>query len=273
MNWPLYCKQYANACCDLYNKYTGRSIDLKHPMTFTEKIQWLKIYDSTFLKTFAADKVTVHDYYAYCLGQDIGIPIIATYNKITDIKWSELPNDIIIKCNHGSGYNHILHGKNSANISNCEALLRKWMSEDYASRYYELHYSLIPRKILVEPYIPNLTDTKIFCFNGTPKFYQIDRHLSDCPRMNFYDFDGNPITWLSNRACPANYSSKDNIPSHLDLMLDYAKKLATPFKFVRVDFYDTGADVYGGELTFTPGAGLQSYIGDGDQRLGDMLDL
>lgn len=272
MTWLDYCVSFIPKLIKNYKRCSGRTLDISKPLTFTDKIQWLKIYDSTMLKAFAADKVTVHAFYKMQLGMDIGIPLIAVYDNPDEIDWNSLPSDMVIKCNHGSGYNLILHDKSPKTIKSTKETLVKWLNEDYANRYCELHYSLIPRKILVEQYIDNLVDSKIFCFNGVPKFYQIDKHFTE-NRMNFYDMQGKPLTWLSNTHYPANYKVIDEIPPHMDELADMAAKLCKPFKFVRVDFYTAGDKIYGGELTFTPGAGIQSYAGEGDRKLGDMLDL
>jgi len=272
MDWAKFC---VSKIPDLINKYktnTGREINLSSVRTFTDKIQWLKIYDSTYMKTFVADKVTVHKFYKQILGKDIGIPLIAVYNNPSQIEWDSLPPKIMIKCNHGSGYNISVTDKSQATIHRVSDLLGRWLQDDYSEFFCELHYKLIPRKILVEPYIDGLVDTKIFCFNGTPKFYQIDKHLTES-RMNFYDLNGTPVRWLSNTTYPANYSILDPKPNKLNEMCSIATKLARQFKFVRVDFYTVGNTLYGGELTFTPGAGNQKYIGDGDRRLGDLLAL
>lgn len=63
-------------------------------------------------------------------------------------------------------------------------------------------------------------------------------------------------------------------PNHFDLMVEYAKKLAEPFKFVRVDFYEVDGIVYLGEMTFTPGACRFRYKNPQDNiNVGDMLKL
>lgn len=62
-------------------------------------------------------------------------------------------------------------------------------------------------------------------------------------------------------------------PKHFDLMVEYAKKLSSDFKFVRVDFYEIQGKIYLGELTFIPGGGYIKYQKDGDLALGKMLDL
>ena len=44
-------------------------------------------------------------------------------------------------------------------------------------------------------------------------------------------------------------------PQTFELMKKYASKLSSPFKFVRVDFYEYNNEVRLGELTFLPYAG------------------
>ena len=57
-------------------------------------------------------------------------------------------------------------------------------------------------------------------------------------------------------------------------MIEYSRVLSSDFKFVRVDFYEVGGELYLGELTFTPGAGFFKYKNhEDDIRVGDMLDL
>lgn len=46
-------------------------------------------------------------------------------------------------------------------------------------------------------------------------------------------------------------------PSRLAEMLVLARQVAEQFSYVRVDFYQVNERIYFGELTFTPGAGLQ----------------
>lgn len=65
-------------------------------------------------------------------------------------------------------------------------------------------------------------------------------------------------------------------PKNFDRMLEMANKLAEPFPFVRVDFYESadGNEIYVGELTFYPGGGYESFQPiEWDYKLGDMLRL
>ena len=54
-------------------------------------------------------------------------------------------------------------------------------------------------------------------------------------------------------------------------MIEVAERLGAGFDFVRVDLYDLPDGPRFGELTFTPGAGLDPFHPpEYDQRLGDL---
>lgn len=108
MNTPTY-PHLIPIVCNLYNKLPTNKLDIQHPRTFTEKIQWLKIYDSTLLKTFCADKINVHKYFIKALGKDIGVPILKIFKDANDITKADSSKPCAIKCNHGSGMNIVIN--------------------------------------------------------------------------------------------------------------------------------------------------------------------
>lgn len=259
-------------------KRVGLNLDLDNPKTIQDKINWMKLYDSTPLKTKCADKILVHDYCKEKLGVDLCIPILKIYDKVEDIKWNELPDRFVIKCNHGSGMNIIVKDKSKLNIPEAETKLRRFMKDDFAFHVgYEMHYHDIPHKIFVEEYKDDenqknsLYDYKFWCFNGEPKFMTISDGFGH-GNMNFYNMNFTKSS-LS-RSDFRGFRNEINKPKNFDLMVEYSKKLSEDFKFVRVDFYEVSGKLYLGELTFTPGAGFFKYKNPEDnKRLGDMLDL
>ena len=63
-------------------------------------------------------------------------------------------------------------------------------------------------------------------------------------------------------------------PDGIDDVFGYAEKLSKPFKFVRADFYLVNGKVYFGELTFTPGGGMDfNRLPETDILFGKMLHL
>ena len=73
MKWLNYCILFKDKLKNQYLKIMKKPCNLENPKTLMEKIQWLKIYDSSFLKTYCADKISIHNYCEDKLGMDICI--------------------------------------------------------------------------------------------------------------------------------------------------------------------------------------------------------
>ena len=260
-------------------KAQGVNINLENPTTIQDKLAWLNIYDENPLKTKCADKIKLHEYCKEKLGKDICVPILHVYDKVEDINWDELPEQFVMKCNHGSGMNIIVKNKKELDIEKAKKDLTLWMNDDFSIRNgFEAHYHDIERKIFVEKYmevngdIPY--DYKFLCFNGKPKLVQVFGERFNANRhMNYYDMDFNYVDLVRTdfKNIPnANHKK----PKNFKEMKEFARTLSEDFKFVRADFYEINGKVYLGELTFTPGAMAFKYENDDDnKRVGDLLEL
>jgi len=253
----------------------GIRCNLSNPQTIQDKLNYLSIYDVNNLKTLCADKLRVREYCIKKLGKDICIPLIASFKNTTEIKWKELPNSFVIKCNHGSGMNIIVKDKNKVNEIECKRKLEKWLNTDFSMQNnYELQYYNIPRRIVVEELLvdenqkDSLYDYKFWCFNGEPKLYTINNGHGHGDIM-YYRMDDSECNLYGVKA-HTDYKK----PNNFDLMVEYTKKLSSDFKFVRVDFYEVNDKVYLGELTFTPGANIFKYKNpETNKMVGDMLKI
>ena len=61
-------------------------MDLDNPKTLNEKIQWLKLFDSTPIKTLLSDKYLVKNYIKEKIGEKYVITtlkLLNSYNQIT----------------------------------------------------------------------------------------------------------------------------------------------------------------------------------------------
>lgn len=276
--WKEYCISCKPKLREIWKREMHLDIDIDNPKTFTEKLQWIKIYDSSFLKTFCSDKLTVRDYCFSKLGANYFIPILGIYNSFDEIDFSKLPNDYVIKTNHGSHTNIIVrNGK--LNKDNARKKFKEWMSKDWTWWGLELAYKPIPRKIFIEQYMNDghseLIDYKFLCFNGEPKFCQIISQRNETGQhLNYYDMKFNACKEMSRIDFPANYNIPDSKPKNWNLMKETAKTLSKDFNFVRVDFYEINNKMYISELTFYPYAGFIKYTNNNiDKMLGDMLKL
>ena len=113
-----------------------------------------------------------------------------------------------------------------------------------------------------------LLDYKFWCFNGEPKIWTINSGFGHGDIM-YYKMDGSEWN-LYNVKSHSEYVK----PMQFNTMVEYAKKLSEPFKFVRVDFYEFNGNVLLGEMTFTPGAFGFKYANDTDNyEVGKLLEL
>ena len=245
-----------------YRSKTGHRLTLDNPKNFNEKIQWLKLYDSTPIKTRLADKYLVRDWIKEKIGEEYLIPLLGVYDNFEDIDFDKLPNQFVIKCNHGSSYNIIVKDKSQLNLEDAKNKVNKWMRENFAYRAgYELHYRDIEPKIIIEEYISNneknLYDYKFWCFNGKVKYMQFRDDFSSNLKMVFYDLDWNKQTFYYDHPLYDNDLEK---PNNFNEMVEIAKNLSKDFSFVCVDLYRlNNGKVYFGEMTFTRSSGSAKW--------------
>lgn len=244
-----------------YKNVCKTDLNLYNPKTFNEKIQWLKLYDSTPIKTRLADKYLVRDWVAKKIGEQYLIPLLGVCDKFEEIDFDKLPDRFVIKCNHGCAYNIIVKDKSKLDLNDVKAKLDKWMAEDFALKFgLELHYRDIPHKIIIEEFIENkksggdLYDYKFWCFDGHVEYIQfLSERNTDGLKMAFYDKKWNKQDFVYSYPLDTKTIEK---PDNLDEMIKMAEKLSDGFGHVRVDFYrmDDGK-IYFGEMTFTSASG------------------
>lgn len=243
----------------------GKKLNLENPITFDDKIQWMKIYDRNPLKTKLADKVAVRDYIKEKIGEEYLIPLVGVEDYFDKIDFEGMPEKFVLKCNHGSGWNEIVRDKTKMDIPKIKRNFDYWMSLDYAFYSgFEMHYKGIERKILIESYMEqfdgNLYDYKIHCFMGKAKVIQVigDRNMDNhSAKQAFYDTD-----WKRLHIDTGDYPLYDTDilkPSKLNEMLTIADKLSQPFEYVRIDLYYVDNEIKFGEFTFTPNSGIYQW--------------
>lgn len=239
-----------------------KKLDLNNPTTFNEKIIWLKMnYHYPDAHTLA-DKVLVKEYVKKIIGDKYLIPNIAIYNNVEQIDWKNLPSSYVLKANHGSGWNIICTNKSNLNVRDAKRKLSKWLRTNYYNIGKEYQYREIKPKILCETYIENtsqnpLTDYKIFCFSGKPRFVQVDFDRFAKHTRSYYDINWEliPFTILY----PVS-KKKLLKPESLDEMLAISEKLSQDMLFARIDLYYYKKQVYFGEITFHPEGGFGPFM-------------
>lgn len=258
----------------------GYKLNLKNPQTFSEKLQWLKLYDRNPDYTIMVDKVKAKEYVASILGREYIIPTLGVWDNPDQIDFEALPDRFVLKCNHNSGLGmYICKDKSKMDIEEVKAELRKGLKQNYYKYNKEWPYKNVPRKILAETFINpssktnDLADYKFFCFDGEPKFCQVISGRETGMQVDFFDKEWNHQPFHEPYDTPFANPMPQR-PEHLDLMWNVARKLAEGKAFVRIDFYDVNGKVYFGEITFFPTSGLGGFEPkEWDIKLGNWIKL
>jgi len=242
-----------------FKKRFGYYLNWDNPKTFSEKVNFTKLYNPTKLKTMLTDKVTVRDWVKERIGEGYLIPQIGVYDSFDDIDFSKLPKEYVIKCNHDSGSTKIIDKDHPLDK---EALREKYdffFKRNLATMNFEMHYRDIVPKIIVEEKIgDNIKDFKFFCFNGEPKFIKIDRDRFIKHQVSYYSIDGKLLPFYE-LLYGKDESTDNKMPKKINEMVEICKKLSKGFDFIRVDLYEVNGKVYFGELTFTSNNGMSPF--------------
>lgn len=247
---------------DWFLNQTNSKLDMDKPKTFNEKIQWLKLYDSTALKTHLADKYLVREWVKEKIGEQYLIPLLGVWDKFDEINFDLLPDRFVLKANHGSGYNIIVDNKKTMDFSVAKEKFNRWINTNFAFVFgFELHYKDIPPKIIAEKYMAaengKMFDYRFYCFDGQPYSIWVDVGSGTKEhKRDIYD-----LNW-TRKPIRVNYPNLDKpqpMPKRFEEMKNLAMMLSQGFPIVRVDFYEINEQIYFGEITFTPQSGTGKW--------------
>lgn len=255
--------------------------NLNHPKTFSEKLQWLKLYNRRPEYTIMVDKYTVKEYVSSIIGDEYIIPNLGVWNRPEDIEWDKLPEKFVLKTTHSGGNTGVIICKDKAKLDrqSTAAKLKESLKSNIYKQLREWPYKNVKPRIIAEKYIEpqpelqDLPDYKFFCFNGNPKYCQVISGRGSKMCIDFFDADWNHQPFHE----PKNYpfaNPQPLKPKHFDEMWNLASRLAEGKPFSRIDFYEVGNDVLFGEITFFPTSGMGGFNPSKyDEVLGSMIIL
>ena len=260
---------------------TGKLLNFKHPVSFTEKQQWLKVNDRHPEYTQLVDKLAVRDHINEVLGEGHLFPLLGKWERFEDIDFDSLPEQFVIKCNHDSGSTNIIKSKSELTpekLSEMKEFYNRRLSRNYYYAGREYPYNGIKPYIIAEQLMKDesapdksIEDYKFFCFGGEPKvmFVATDRS-TDC-RFDFFDMDFNHLDIVNIHPQADKPIAK---PEMFEEMKEIAAKLSKGIRFVRIDLYELNGKIYFGEYTFFHGGGFRRcQPEEWERKLGDWIDL
>lgn len=262
----------------MWKRCMGYKLDLEHPKTFNEKLQWLKLYDRKSIYTTMVDKYKAKQWVANRIGEQYVVPTLAAYNSVDEIDLDKLPDKFVLKCNHDCGSVVICKDKSTFDLEAAKKTLAAAMEKNYYWKAREWPYKNVKRVVLAEKFLEvpeanDLIDYKMMAFGGKVKcgFTCTNRRSDEGLYVTFYDTDWKKMPF--ERTYPAEVKPVEK-PASYELMIELAEKLSENLPFSRVDFYEIEGKPYFGEITLYPGAGFEAFEPkEWDKTLGDWIEL
>ena len=261
-----------------YRARIGKKLDMNHPQTFNEKIQWLKLYCRKSEYTKMVDKQGAKEIVEEILGEEYIIPTLGVWDKSDDINFDQLPNQFVLKCTHDSGGLVICSDKNKLDILKAKRKLNSCLKHNFYWGQREWAYKDVKPRIIAEKYMVDesgteLKDYKFFCFNGEVKMFKIDFDRYIEHHANYYDRNCKLLPF-GEASFPPLSDRKLTIPVNIKEMILIAEKLSQGIKFIRIDLYNINGKIYFGEYTFFPASGFGKWIPEEyDKVIGAWISL
>jgi len=131
-----------------YRKLFGEYPNLENPVTFSEKIQWLKLNYRDPLMVKCADKIMVREYVKEKIGAGFLNDLLFVYDSAKEIDFDALPNQFVFKPNNSSGRVIICKDKSTFDQSKAIKTMKKWERENLFYITGEWIYRDIPYKLI-----------------------------------------------------------------------------------------------------------------------------
>lgn len=258
----------------------GQKINWDAPVTYNEKLQWLKLNDRNPKYTTLVDKYEVKSHVIQIIGKEHVAKTIGVWEKLEEIDFSNLPQQFVLKTTHGGGNCGVIICKDKSKLDICKIkkTLRQALKQNLYRDSREWPYKNIRRRIIAEEYLEDLTtgelrDYKFFCFNGKVKalFVATERQTRKEPFFNFFDRNYDELDIKQGHPRAESWPAR---PEKFDEMVNIAERLSYGLPHVRVDLYQVNGKVFFGEYTFYHFGGMVPFEPKSwDKTFGDWLQL
>ena len=255
-----------------------KRLRLDPPVSYNEKIQWLKLNGYRHEYVRMVDKYEAKFFASDIIGQEHIIPTIGIYDSFDQIDFDALPSQFVIKTTHDSGGVVVCKDKTHFDLGKARRIITKSLKRNFYWEHREPMYKDIIPRVIVEEYMEDqsgeLKDYKFFCFNGEVKalFVASDRFTPGAEtKFDFFDADYNHLPFTNGHPNAAVIPPR---PLCFEQMKAIARKLSAGIPHVRVDLYDIDGMVFFGEMTFYHWSGIVPFKPDEwDYTFGEWLVL
>lgn len=243
----------------------GEAWQVDAPVTYNDKLWYLKLSNRDPLLVECSDKHAVRAYVERCGLAHILKREYAAFATAEEVDLDTLPSPSYLKCSHGSGLNWVYRAESTPSERRMHMRqFRYILRQNPYVLSREWNYKHITPSLICEEYLETRSGTEIpelqfFCFHGKTRMIMYNLGLADStgahqtatrwvftPDFRLVDIRTSMPTSPDVPRQPAEFAE----------MMRCAEILAAPFPHVRVDLFNVDGRIYFNELTFYSGGGF-----------------
>jgi hypothetical protein len=260
----------------------GLRLRNRHPVVFDEKVKYEIARDRRPMLTSFCDKLDARSYVSRVLGPGHVPEVLAEARRAADLPWADLPQEMAVKTNHGSGacvliwkgaepsalvpeatiknaWTTSIVQPSAADPQALAAFLDMNLKLNYYWMYGEWGYRHVRPRAFAEEFLVGSddgrpSDCRCYVFNGTCDVVVVTSAIeTDSMTTDFFLPDWTHLQ-VMRRNIPNNAVTPRQ-PPELPEILEMAGTPGRETDFLRVDFLLSGGRILVGELTNYPYAG------------------
>ncbi|WP_377507608.1 ATP-grasp fold amidoligase family protein [Octadecabacter sp. R77987] len=233
-----------------------------NPMTMNDKYYWRKIFDRSPEFIEISDKLRIRGWLEKNQIHIDAPAIIWTGKDPSDMPGDVLARGVVVKVNHGSGTNIILHDAPPDRAS-LDRQLRKHLRKRHGRKRLEWRYFGITPKLLVETFIPGLTtEFKVYTFGDRIERLVIiyDRFTDELADVWLPDGQGG-WAYFGGAAAVEKRANRP-LPVNTHEALEISRQIGRHFDHMRVDILSGAGKIWFSEFTIYNMGGYLPFVGD-----------
>jgi hypothetical protein len=245
-----------------YRQRHGRQPDIANPRRYTELMLWRMIVDRNPQFVVFSDKIACKEYVKRRC-PDLLVPrTLWTGRDANAIPDEILRGDVYVKANHGCNYNQRIRGGHFD-----RAVLKQqtdgWLGSVYGQESGQWAYSRVEPRLFVEEAVGDveegMVEFNVRVGNGRAILGSM---ILGCKtpgqQVGYFDTDGRPTQGMTDpEGSPVvEMSVSPSVMEPYRGAVRFAEQLSVGVDYVRCDFMWNGKELFGGEITVYPAAGL-----------------
>lgn len=245
------------------------------PDTYNEKILWRKIFDRNPLIGTLSDKLQAKQYVLKTCPDIKAAEVLWSGSRAEDIPEEVLQDNVVVKTNHGSGFN-IFVQKQEFDRPGLNRKVNRWLRHHpYGRKSGEWGYGPVQPRVYVERMLCTETQAEpvqlnFSTFAGRPVMALVIVGAVHGPRRaGIFAADGQRLAGTphhflrQDQQLPQDYE----LPQSFQRVAACAARLGEKLDYARIDFLALEDQLYASEITFYTLGGYATYTDSETERL------